>query len=43
MHDQGVKLAVSLSVEMVYWQQVVTTVGKTKKLAFESAIWGSAA
>ena len=38
MHDQDVELAVSLCVEVVYWQQVVTTISEMEKLAFESAI-----
>ena len=41
MHDQGVELAVGLSVEVVYWQQVVTTISEEQSLAMEGAIGSS--
>ena len=41
MHDQGVELAVSFGVEVMYWQQVVTTIGEEQSLALEGAIGSS--
>ena len=41
MHDQGVELAVSFGVEVVYWQQVMTTVGEEQSLSSEGAAGGS--
>ena len=41
MHDQSVELAVSLCVEVVYWQQVVTTVDEEQSLASVGAIRSS--
>ena len=39
--DQGVHLAVSLSVEVMYWQQGMTTICEEQSLAMESAIGSS--
>ena len=39
MNDQGVELAVSFGVEVVYWQQVVTTVGEDRPLSVKSSRW----
>ena len=41
MHEQGVELAVGFGVEVVYWQQVVTTIGEEQSLALEGAIVSS--
>ena len=39
--DQGVHLAVGFRVEVVYWQQGVTTISEEQSLAMEGAIGSS--
>ena len=41
MKDQGVHLAVGFRVEVVYWQQGVTTICEEQSLAMEGAIGSS--